>query len=72
MLHVKYSLSIFSDYRKQKKAVETSYIRQGTRLVMQMDQDGYFLNINVALVPPKPKEFDMAVVMFCFLATFGT
>jgi len=35
-------------------------------------QDRYFLKIKLALVPPKPKELDMAVEMFCFLATFGT
>ena len=58
VIHVKQSLSTFTDYRKGKK--------------VDLYQDGYFLNISVALVPPKPKEFDMAAVMSCFLATFGT
>ena len=36
------------------------------------NQDVNFLNTSEALVPPKPKEFDMAMSTFCFLDTLGT
>jgi hypothetical protein len=32
----------------------------------------YFLNSNVALVPPNPKELEMAMFTVDFRATFGT
>jgi hypothetical protein len=42
-----------------------------TALVRARRQDRR-LKINVAFVPPKPKEFDITCVTFCSRAVFGT